>query len=95
MPWIRAAGVANPFGVVLDAHLVVGPEDPGDGLTDRDGAWASAFGVGAEGAALVRPDGVVAWRSVGAPQDGTHAEWLLDVLGSLLGRSEVMADAGR
>jgi putative polyketide hydroxylase len=31
-------------------------EDPGD-------QWPSAYGVGADGAVLVRPDGYVAWRS--------------------------------
>jgi hypothetical protein len=33
-----------------------GLEDPGD-------QWPSAYGVGADGAVLVRPDGYVAWRS--------------------------------
>ncbi|KAK7525456.1 uncharacterized protein IWZ02DRAFT_469090 [Phyllosticta citriasiana] len=28
---------------------------------DRDGAWAAACGVGANGAVLVRPDGIVGW----------------------------------
>jgi 2-polyprenyl-6-methoxyphenol hydroxylase-like FAD-dependent oxidoreductase len=36
-----------------------------DGLTDPDGRFAEAFGIGASGAVLVRPDGYVAWRAKG------------------------------
>ena len=32
-------------------------------LEDRDGVWLAAYGVDADGAVLVRPDGQVAWRS--------------------------------
>ena len=40
---------------------------------DADGV-ADAYGISAEGAALVRPDGIVAWRSVGRvpPRRGEH-----------------------
>ena len=31
-----------------------------------DEEWAAAYGVGAGGAVLVRPDGIVAWRSADA-----------------------------
>jgi putative polyketide hydroxylase len=34
-------------------------------LQDRDGRWRAAYGVGSDGAALIRPDGFVAWRSRG------------------------------
>ncbi|MBV9690000.1 MAG: FAD-dependent monooxygenase [Ktedonobacteraceae bacterium] len=33
------------------------------GLKDVEGRWDAAYGVGAAGAVLVRPDGFVAWRS--------------------------------
>jgi putative polyketide hydroxylase len=37
-----------------------------NGLADVGGSWYEAFGVGTEGAVLIRPDGFVAWRSVGS-----------------------------
>jgi hypothetical protein len=42
---------------------------PDGDLTDPDGAFPAAFGVGPEGAVIVRPDGVIAWRSVGDAAD--------------------------
>lgn len=48
------------LGVQAMVHEV-GPA----GLVDPDGEWAAASGVGPEGTVLVRPDGVVAWRSTG------------------------------
>ncbi|MDL2398952.1 FAD-dependent monooxygenase [Rhizobium mayense] len=42
---------------------VLGPS--GD-LGDREGRWPRAYGVGEGGAALIRPDGFVAWRAPGA-----------------------------
>ncbi len=35
--------------------------------------WQARYGVTAEGAVLVRPDGFVAWRSAGVPRDGAAA----------------------
>ncbi|KAI1391698.1 FAD binding domain-containing protein [Hypoxylon trugodes] len=37
--------------------------DGQEGWTDRDGEWSRLCGVGPDGAALVRPDGIVAWRA--------------------------------
>ena len=37
--------------------------DGKDNWTDRDGRWAHLCGVRKDGAVLVRPDGIVAWRS--------------------------------
>jgi putative polyketide hydroxylase len=37
-----------------------------NGLKDVTGRWYEAFGVRTEGAVLIRPDGFVAWRSVGS-----------------------------
>jgi len=52
---------------------------------DADGAFASAFGLEDGGAALVRPDGVVAWRTVGLPADPAAA--LTTAIQTALGRS--------
>jgi hypothetical protein len=53
-----AEAAAAELGVPLRAHPV-GPH----GLADPDGEWARRAGVGARGSVLVRPDGVVAWRT--------------------------------
>jgi hypothetical protein len=45
---------------------VGGPEIP-----DPSGAWCSTYGIDADGAVLVRPDGHIAWRSSGAAADAT------------------------
>ncbi|GAA0900967.1 FAD-dependent monooxygenase [Streptomyces thermoalcalitolerans] len=60
-----AAAAANTLGVVVQVHRV----GPGTGLLDTDGAFAAAYGIGPDGAALVRPDRFVAWRSAGAHPD--------------------------
>jgi 2-polyprenyl-6-methoxyphenol hydroxylase-like FAD-dependent oxidoreductase len=39
------------------------------GTGQRSGDWPEAWGVGVDGAVLVRPDGFVAWRARGAPSD--------------------------
>src|SRR5262249_54070886 len=35
---------------------------PGGDLEDILNRWSTAYGVGAEGAVLIRPDGFIAWR---------------------------------
>jgi putative polyketide hydroxylase len=45
--------------LAITAYLI------GTDIADVTGRWCEAYGVSAEGAVLVRPDGVVAWRSVG------------------------------
>jgi hypothetical protein len=71
--WVEAAGkVEGELGVALAAYRV-GPD-----LDDPAGRWASRYGVGADGAVLVRPDGYIAWRSRGAVND--RAEVLRDAL---------------
>jgi putative polyketide hydroxylase len=42
-------------------------------LRDADGTFAEAYGLSDGGAVLVRPDGVVAWRSRSAPADARRA----------------------
>jgi 2-polyprenyl-6-methoxyphenol hydroxylase-like FAD-dependent oxidoreductase len=48
----------------------VGPASTDVELVDVEGAWEARYGLGRDGAALVRPDGYVAWRrcsSAGVP----------------------------
>ncbi|GAB2721569.1 FAD-dependent monooxygenase [Kitasatospora kifunensis] len=75
-----ASAVAGEWGVPLRVHSIGGP----DGPTDPTGGWAKAYGVTEAGAVLVRPDGVIAWRSPDAPHD-VHAA-LRRALGRMLGR---------
>ncbi len=68
------AQAAERLGVALEIVCVgvdVRTSDP-EGLR-------RAFGLEAEGASLVRPDGYVAWRSIGLPEDPPRA--LTDALG--------------
>jgi len=62
--WCDAAGpVAADLAVPLVAHRVAA-----DGsLVDRGQSFPEAFGTGDEGAVIVRPDGIVAWRTTAAP----------------------------
>ena len=63
--WTRAAAAAakSVGGVPLDAFCV------GRDLDDPEGRFTAAFGIGEDGATLIRPDGFVAWRSHGASAD--------------------------
>jgi putative polyketide hydroxylase len=64
--WTAAAErVAPQLGIPLISY-VVGQE--GD-LVDQPNAWPSLYGVGPDGAVLVRPDGHVAWRAATAVSD--------------------------
>ena len=57
--------------------------DGGD-LDDPEGRWAAAYGVAADGAVLVRPDGVVAWRA--AAGSSAPAAALASAISAVLGR---------
>ena len=59
----------------LDAHRIEAP------------AFAEAYGIGVEGAGLVRPDGFIAWRARGA-QDGAERV-LADALSQVLARPDL------
>jgi 2-polyprenyl-6-methoxyphenol hydroxylase-like FAD-dependent oxidoreductase len=63
--WIRAAAeVADRLvGLPLDAYCV------GKDLGDPEGRFCESFGISTKGAALVRPDGFVAWRNSGEGAD--------------------------
>jgi putative polyketide hydroxylase len=52
-------------------------------------AFGTAFGLGDTGASLIRPDGVIAWRSVALPADPVHA--LTDALGVVSSASRYAA----
>lgn len=68
--WTEAAKrIAAHMAFPLRAYRV-GPASTGVELIDVEGAWQARYGLGRHGAALVRPDGYVAWRhcsSAGVP----------------------------
>lgn len=61
----RATDAAAALGVPLAVHSVGAPGGP----ADREGAFGAAYGIGGQGAVLVRPDRFVAWRSPGPRPD--------------------------
>ena len=82
--WIAAARAgAGELGLPLDAYVVGGDE-----LADREGGFADAYGISAAGAVLVRPDGIVAWRSVGGAGAGSWEATARDVLRQLICRTQ-------
>jgi putative polyketide hydroxylase len=79
--WREAARAAShELGVPLAVHGI------GVDLTDLDDRWPELYGVTAQGAVLVRPDGVVAWRCADAPVFARNT--LRTVLARLLGGDE-------
>ncbi|WP_219825156.1 FAD-dependent oxidoreductase [Streptomyces roseicoloratus] len=77
--WQQAArAVAHELGLPLTVHGI------GAELIDVDDRWPESYGVTAQGAVLVRPDGVVAWRCADAPIFA--ADTLRTVLVRLLAR---------
>ena len=78
--WTRAAAeVAKRFaGLPFDAYCV------GKDLGDPEGHFCETFGISTKGAALVRPDGFVAWRNSGEAADAVTA--LHEALARSLGR---------
>lgn len=63
--WCTAAAeVERELGVPIDRYRIGGP-----GLGDL-GGFTGAYGLGEDGAVLVRPDGHVAWRSATGPGIG-------------------------
>jgi 2-polyprenyl-6-methoxyphenol hydroxylase-like FAD-dependent oxidoreductase len=82
-PAWHAVGLAtaHKLGVVLDAHVVGGPD-----LADPGGRFLEAYGISPSGAVVVRPDGFVGWRAVDAV--GTPEEIFPHVLRSLLCRTD-------
>lgn len=79
--WEAACAAADaPFG--LSFHRV-GAEEPRD-VVDR---FRARYGVGPSGAALIRPDGFLAWRARELPPE--PAEVLTEVLDSVLDRPSI------
>ena len=75
--WEEPARAASER-VEVDFVLVGGRE----GVKEvEEGAFAKAYGLGASGASLIRPDGFVAWRAVDMPNQ--PAEVLIRVLGEV------------
>ncbi|MEU7183844.1 MULTISPECIES: aklavinone 12-hydroxylase RdmE [Streptomyces] len=78
--WAKAArNLARETGVRLDAYTL------GCELACANGDLCHAYGIGTRGATLVRPDGIVAWRSA-APPDGAAHTTLRTVLTAVLAR---------
>ena len=62
--WLRAAAeIADALSLPLDAYCVAKE------LTDPEGRFGEAYGISAQGATLLRPDGFVAWRNFGDAAD--------------------------
>jgi putative polyketide hydroxylase len=80
--WRDAArAAATCLGVGLDAYRVGADGE----LIDHDDSWRAAYGVTSLGAALVRPDGMVGWRSAGGAQ-APQTE-IAEALGHILDRA--------
>ncbi|PXX56536.1 aklavinone 12-hydroxylase [Nocardia tenerifensis] len=77
--WAEAADkVAARLGIAVRTHTI------GAGSAETDREFLARYGIGTSGASLVRPDGVVAWRTADAPSD--PAQVLLDVFTTILAR---------
>ncbi len=82
--WGAAADAAgDAFGVPVDVHRV------GDDVNDASGTLETAFGIGPDGAVLVRPDGFVAWRATATHPDAETE--LTGALGAALARPAPIA----
>lgn len=78
LAWCEAAAKAkDALAAPLDVYRIGAA-----GLQDA-GAFTAAYGLGEDGAVLVRPDGHVAWRSPGPPE---RAGMLEEVLAGVLAR---------
>ncbi|MCG5218871.1 FAD-dependent monooxygenase [Streptosporangium soli] len=91
--WLRAARqVGTQLSLELDAYAVGGPE-----VADPTGSWASRYRTRPGEAVLVRPDGVVSWRSAGDPPDqgGGHVERLAAAVCTALGMAARPVAAAR
>lgn len=78
--WIQAANALAAAGVGLDIHRIGADGD----LGDPGGSFENTMGIGDEGALLLRPDGVIAWRTGGAHRDArTRLEEVMRGLRSL------------
>ncbi|WP_170994604.1 FAD-dependent monooxygenase [Streptomyces sp. BPSDS2] len=84
--WAEAAGTAaSELGMDLAFHRIA-LNGGGSALTDARGLWAEAYGVGSTGAVLVRPDGIVAWRTGEGVPVGEQGRALVAALRAVLAR---------
>jgi putative polyketide hydroxylase len=68
--WVLLAGprgrawldLMNQSAPARALRVVYHGVEPAGDLEDVDDRWPAAYGVGADGAVLIRPDGFVAWR---------------------------------
>jgi putative polyketide hydroxylase len=74
-----ARAASKRVGIDLDIYSV-----GTDGLADPSAAFAAAYGIDANGAVLVRPDGFVAWRA--KEGNGVSTEQIERVLATVLSR---------
>jgi 2-polyprenyl-6-methoxyphenol hydroxylase-like FAD-dependent oxidoreductase len=63
--WTEAAKALAAAGIPLQAHRIA----PDGDVADPDGRFEKTVGIGAQGALLLRPDGVIGWRSAGSHPD--------------------------
>ena len=82
--WRRAAQAPPPRG--RRSRPCIGSDGE---VSDPDGKWQMAYGIDADGAVLVRPDGYVAWRSRSGASNPQAA--LRAAFDPLLGRVAAMA----
>ncbi|WP_063765943.1 FAD-dependent monooxygenase [Streptomyces cellulosae] len=100
-PWHSAAcQIAERDQWPLRSYRIgTGPN--ADLTTDQDTDWISQYGITAQGAVLVRPDGFVAWRTNTPPPPGTETTVLTGILSDLLcnpsggGRGRTAAERDR
>jgi len=83
--WRKAAAAIGTSWPPLTVHTI---SESGE-LSDPDGNWHDAYGVGTDGAVLVRPDGYVAWRSRASAANPLEA--LRGAIDALLGRVSAIA----
>jgi hypothetical protein len=83
--WRQAAQTIGSSWPPLVGYTIGGDGDLGDPAGD----WHNAYGVDADGAVLVRPDGHVAWRSRSGASN--PADTLRNALDRLFGRMPAMA----
>ncbi|MGI5377675.1 FAD-dependent oxidoreductase [Streptomyces sp. CA-251387] len=85
--WAEAAeAAAAGTGARLTFHRIAATVQDGGALADPEGRWNAAYGVRADGAVLVRPDGIVAWRSPGGVPAGDQGAELIAALRRILAR---------
>ncbi|GHP01008.1 FAD-binding monooxygenase [Reticulibacter mediterranei] len=83
LTWYESASHLAAHGLPIDAYRV----GPGGDLHELEGNWPDVYGVSAEGAVLIRPDGFVAWRAYNLSENAQQS--LETLLLHLLGRTIV------